>query len=63
MDHELRRQRIDLEEQLSFPWDWSIANYRHLDGWELNINRLLKDKFLQEMGKEFGPLTIPHRKR
>lgn len=63
MEHKLNCQKIDFEEQFPFPWEWTLTHYRHLDGWELNKNRFFKDKYLVEMAKEFGPITIPHRKR
>jgi hypothetical protein len=52
-----------MEEQLNWPWDWSGAYYRSLDGWEINKNRVERDKYLTEMGRELGLFTIPHRKR
>ncbi|HPT84262.1 MAG TPA: hypothetical protein PLM25_10245 [Limnochordia bacterium] len=61
--HEEGRRRADLEEQLAFPWDWAKDSYRHVDGWELNQNRMHTDKFLLELGKEHGPTTVPHRRR
>lgn len=63
MDYELRRRRAELEEQLLFPWDWAQAHYRHVDGWEINKNRVIFDKYLQEVGREYGPTTVPHRQR
>ncbi|HHT43380.1 MAG TPA: hypothetical protein GX014_08290 [Firmicutes bacterium] len=63
MDHGLEKRKVDLEEQLVFPWDWARAHYRHVDGWDLNQNRMNTDKYLQEMGREYGPMTIPHRQR
>ncbi len=63
MDHKLQWRKADLEEQLDFPWEWVNAQYRNLDGWNINKNRISKDKYLQEMSKDFGPITIPHRER
>lgn len=62
-DHEQGKMRVDLEEQLAFPWDWAKDSYRHVDGWELNQNRIGFDKHLLEMGKDYGPATVPHRRR
>ncbi|NLM41794.1 MAG: hypothetical protein GX199_05740 [Firmicutes bacterium] len=62
-DHEEQKRRADLEEQLVFPWAWAKDTYRHVDGWELNQNRIAADKYLLEMGREYGPTTIPHRRR
>ncbi|HHY14993.1 MAG TPA: hypothetical protein GX521_02840 [Firmicutes bacterium] len=58
-----KRADIDLREQLNWPWAWSGASYRCLDGWEINKNRVARDKHLMEMGRDFGPFTIPHRNR
>lgn len=63
VEHDPKRRQFDLEEQLSFPWDWVSSHYRHLDGWEINKNRINRDKYLLEMGKELGPTTIPHWQR
>ena len=63
MEHDLTRYKIDLEEQLNAPWNWVHAHYRHMDGWEINKNRIYVDQHLQEMSTEFGPITIPHRQR
>ncbi|NMB02281.1 MAG: hypothetical protein GX971_12315 [Firmicutes bacterium] len=63
MDHDLIRRKTDLEEQLKAPWDWVHAHYRHVDGWEINRNRINYDKHLLEVGQELGPITIPHRQR
>ena len=62
-DREAEKRRVDLEEQLTFPWDRASDRYRHADGWELNKNRISADKYLLEMGAEQGPATIPHRRR
>ncbi|MFY9495468.1 MAG: hypothetical protein WAQ17_09800 [Limnochordia bacterium] len=58
-----RQAKLDMEEQLNWPWDWSGAYYRSLDGWEINKNRVERDKYLTEMGRELGLFTSPHRKR
>lgn len=63
MDREKNWRKIDMEEQLDAPWDWVHAHYRHMDGWEINKNRIHFDKHLQEVSVEFGPITIPHRQR
>lgn len=63
MEHELGWRRADLEEQLIFPWGWLSAHYQHLEGWQMNKNRISEDKYLYELGQEFGPITIPHQKR
>ncbi len=63
MEHELGWRRADLEEQLVYPWEWVNVHYEHLDGWKINNNRINQDEYLQEMGLELGPITIPHRKR
>ncbi|NLL42292.1 MAG: hypothetical protein GX251_02995 [Firmicutes bacterium] len=63
MDHRRKRRQFDLENQLSRPWDFAYAHYRHLDGWEINKNRIRRDKFLLEVGKELGSTTLPHWER
>lgn len=63
MKYKLERKQIALKEQLLFPWDWVKFNYNHLDGWEINRNRQNLDRHLEEMAKDFGPQTIPHRER
>lgn len=62
MDHELRKQQADLEEQLLDPWSW-LDNKQQLEGWKLNNNKHRPDRYLLEMGKELGAITIPHNKR
>jgi len=61
--HQAEKRKVDLQEQLAFPWDWAKESYRQADGWELNKNRLSTDKYLLELGREHGPTTIPHRRR
>ncbi len=63
MEHDLERRRFDFEEQLVSPWDFAYLSYRHLDGWEINKNRISRDKYLLEVGKELGPITLPHWQR
>lgn len=63
MEHELGWRRADLEEQLNLPWEWLSAHYQHLEGWQINKNKFTEDKYLYELGREFGPITIPHRYR
>lgn len=52
----------DWEEELSDPWNWNNA-HEHLDGWKVNHNPTAASKYLMELGREFGPITIPHRIR
>ena len=61
--HHAEKRQVDLQEQLAFHWDWAKESYRQADGWELNKNRLSTDKYLLELGREYGPTTIPHRRR
>lgn len=62
MDYKSRWLRNDLEEQLEYPWDW-MDDHRHLDGWEINANRILSKKDLLELASELGAISIPHRHR
>jgi hypothetical protein len=63
VDHDLERRRFDLEEQLLRPRGVSYLHYRHLDGWEVNRNRIHQDPYLLEVGKELGLTTLPHWQR
>lgn len=63
MNHDLKRHKADLEEQLFNPWEWGNSYHTHLDGWKINNNRGIKDGYVNEIGKELGPITIPHKKR
>ena len=62
MDYENRWRGHDLEEQLEYPWDW-MDDHRHLDGWEINANPILSNKYLLELSSELGLTSIPHRYR
>ncbi|HBG00132.1 MAG TPA: hypothetical protein DDW87_00965 [Firmicutes bacterium] len=63
MEHNLKQRQLDLEEQLGKPWDFAYLHYRQLDGWEINKNRISRDKYLLEVAKELGSTTIPHWER
>lgn len=62
MDYELSWRRAELEEQFEIPWEWT-GHHHYLDGWEINRNRLIKDSYLEEIGKELGAISLPHRYR
>jgi hypothetical protein len=63
VDYKLKRRRFDLEGQLLQPWNFAYVHYRHLDGWEINKNRIRQDRYLLEVGKELGSTTVPHWQR
>ena len=50
MNHDLKRRKFDLENQLPRPWDFAHAHYRHLDGWEKQ-NRIKRDNICWKWGK------------
>ncbi|NLJ79963.1 MAG: hypothetical protein GX335_02945 [Firmicutes bacterium] len=62
MEHEFKWRRVDLEEDLKCLWDWCSAEH-YLDGWKINTNRISKDDYLLEIGKDLGPISVPHRHR
>ncbi len=62
MEHELKRHKAELAELLESPWEWVSLDH-YLDGWAINKNRIFQDKFLLEIGKELGPISLPHRHR
>ena len=62
MDHEYKWRQAELEDQLECPWRWASVDY-YLEGWTMNKNPIWEDKFLLEIGKELGPISIPHRHR
>lgn len=63
MNHNLEKHKADLEAQLFNPWEWDKSHHTHLDGWRVNNNRGIQDGYLEEISKELGPITIPHKKR
>ncbi|MCK9524605.1 MAG: hypothetical protein M0R49_01580 [Limnochordia bacterium] len=63
MDHNLERLKFDLEEQLLRPGDVLYSHYKHLEAWQLNRNRIHRDKYLFEVAKELGTTTLPHWQR
>ncbi|NMB21019.1 MAG: hypothetical protein GX979_09125 [Firmicutes bacterium] len=64
-DYDLERRRFDLQEQFLRPGDlwYAQSHYRHLDGWQMNRNRIQHDRYLFEVGKELGLTTLPHWQR
>ena len=62
MDYELLWRKMELEEQLDNPWEWAGHHY-YLDGWEINRNRHPGLGFLEEISRELGAISTPHRHR
>lgn len=52
----------DWEEQLNDPWKFQNAR-EYLDGWQVNHNPIFSSKFLMELDRELGPISIPHKHR
>ncbi|HHT73491.1 MAG TPA: hypothetical protein GX008_07240 [Firmicutes bacterium] len=62
MEFRSPEEAYEWEEQLADPWQWNDA-HAHLDGWKLNHNPSVSPRCLMELGRDFGPITIPHRNR
>ncbi|MGI6149003.1 MAG: hypothetical protein GX195_12295 [Firmicutes bacterium] len=62
MEHRSPAEEYECDEQLDDPWNWQDA-HAHLDGWKLNHNPSFSSKYLLELGRDFGPISIPHRNR
>jgi len=62
LDYELSWRRLELEEQLNLPWEWT-GHHHYLDGWAINDNRPIKDTYLLEISRELGAISLPHRHR
>lgn len=62
MDRRNSTEAYEWEEQLADPWNWNDSHV-HLDGWRLNHNPSVSARYFYELGREFGPITIPHRNR
>lgn len=62
MKRRIPSAEYDWEEQLNDPWTFQNAR-EHLDGWKVNHNPILSSKFLLELDRELGPITIPHKYR